>query len=80
MPPSVVCRMNGLVSKVTTMLEVLSDGKWHGVEELQQLTELSENQIQEIAAFLYEYDFVKMDAENKKVRINRCFQDFLTQQ
>lgn len=69
-----------MVSKVTTMLEVLSDGEWHGMEELQQLTELNENQVREIAAFLFEYDFVKMDAENRKVRLNRCFQEFLTQQ
>ncbi len=61
------------------VLEVLSDGEWHGVEELQQLTELNENQVREIAAFLYEYDFARMDVEKKKLRINRHFQEFLSQ-
>ena len=69
-----------LVSKVTTILEVLSDGEWHAVEELQQLTQLNENQVREIAAFLYEYDFVKMDAKNNNVRIRACIQEFLAQQ
>ena len=68
-----------LVSKVSMVLEVLSDGEWHGIEELQQLTELNENQVREVAAFLYEYDFVRMDVENKKLRINRHFQEFLSQ-
>ena len=69
-----------LVSKVTTILEVLSDGEWHEVEELKQLTDLSENKVREIAAFLYKYDFVKMDAKNSKVRIRECIQEFLAQQ
>jgi DNA-binding IclR family transcriptional regulator len=68
-----------LVSKVTLVLEVLSDGEWHRIEELQQLTELNENQVREIAAFLYEYDFARMDVEKKKLRINRHFQEFLSQ-
>jgi hypothetical protein len=68
-----------MASKVTVVLEVLSDGEWHGLEELQELAALNENQVREIAAFLYEYDFARVDVENRKVRINRCFQEFLTQ-
>jgi hypothetical protein len=61
------------------MLEVLSDGEWHGIEELRQLVELSETQVREIATFLFEYDLGVVDVSNKKVRINRCFQEILVQ-
>jgi hypothetical protein len=61
------------------ILEILSDGKWHGIEELQQRMELDEYEVREITTFLNKYDFAKIDDANKKVKINRDFQKFLTQ-
>jgi hypothetical protein len=65
------------VSKLALVLEVLGDREWHGIEELQQLVELNENQVQEGAAFLYEYDFAMIDIINKKVKIKQYFREFL---
>ena len=65
------------VSKLALVLEVLKDGEWHEIKELQQLVELNEKQMQEVAAFLYEYDLATMDIPNKKLKINRCFQELL---
>jgi hypothetical protein len=65
--------------KVTMILEILSDGKWHGIEELQQRMELDDYKLQEFTAFLNKYNFVTIDEANKKVRINRGFQKFLDQ-
>jgi hypothetical protein len=67
------------VSKLALVLKVLKDGEWHGIEELQHLVELNEYQMQEVGAFLYEYDLATMDTQNKKLKINRCFQEFLGQ-
>jgi len=61
------------------ILEILGDGRWHGIEELQQRLNLNERKIQEIAKFLSEYDFVKVDKEHGKVKINRNFQKLLAQ-
>ena len=66
-------------SKITMILEILSDGKWHGMEELQQRMELDEYEVQEITTFLNKYDFATIDDANKKVKINRDFQKFLAQ-
>ncbi|MFB3889470.1 MAG: hypothetical protein ACE14S_08255 [Candidatus Bathyarchaeia archaeon] len=66
-------------SRLSIMLEVLRDGEWHAIDELQQLTNLNEDQVREIAAFLYEYDLARMDLENEKIRISRMFQEFLSQ-
>lgn len=68
-----------LVSKITMILEVLDDGKWHGIVELQERLELNEREVQEITIFLTKYDFVKIDKEHERVRINRSFQRLLDQ-
>jgi len=67
------------MSKLAMVLDILSDGKWHGIDELQQRLELDEREVRVIAAFLSKYDFVKSDEENRKVRINRDFQKLLSQ-
>ena len=68
-----------MVSKVMMILELLSDGKWHGIEELLLRTGLSEQKFQEITGFLSRYGFVKVDEENKKVIVNRDFRRLLVQ-
>ncbi|UCF45463.1 MAG: hypothetical protein JSW44_02190 [Candidatus Bathyarchaeota archaeon] len=68
-----------MVSKITMILEVLDDGKWHGIVELQERLELNEREVQEITIFLTKYDFVKIDKEHERVRINRSFQRLLDQ-
>jgi len=67
------------VSKITMILEILGDGKWHGIEELQLRLGLNEHKVQEITTFLNKYDFVKIDKEHGKVKINRNFQKLLAQ-
>ena len=58
-------------SKIAMILEILRDGKWHGIEELQQRMELDECKVQEITKFLNKYDFATIDEANKKVKIKR---------
>ena len=67
-----------MVDEITLMLQVLSDGEWHKLAELQQVTNLKENHIQKIATFLHDFDFATMDTENKKVRLRSYFQNFVS--
>jgi DNA-binding IclR family transcriptional regulator len=62
-----------MVDKVALVLELLSDGKWHRVEELQRRLGLDESEVHEIAEFLKEYELAKVDEENGKMKINRDF-------
>ena len=68
-----------MVSQVMIILELLSDGKWHGIEELLFRAGLSERKFWEVMGFLGEYGFVKVDEKNKKIKINRDFQRLLAQ-
>jgi DNA-binding IclR family transcriptional regulator len=61
------------------ILEMLGDGKWHEIEELQLKLGLNEHKMQEITTFLNKYDFVEIDKEHRKVKINRNFQKLLAQ-
>ena len=68
-----------MVSKIMLALELLSDGKWHGTEELLLKLELNEHELQEITSFLGSYGFVEIDKENRKVKINKDFQKLVVQ-
>jgi len=68
-----------MVSKITTILELLGDGEWHGKEELLLRLEIDEQKFQEITTFLNKYDFVKIDEKNRKVKINKDLQRLLAQ-
>lgn len=66
-----------LGSAVATLLEMLSDGKWHGLAELPKQTGLAAYKVRRITAFLCRFDFVVVDEANAKVKISRDFQEFL---
>jgi hypothetical protein len=67
-----------VASKIDMILEVLSDGEWHSLYELQYLVKLTEKQIQKITSFLSEFDFVHVDLEKGRVTTTQNFQILLT--
>ena len=68
-----------LVSTLMVILELLSDGQWHKVEELLLKTGLDELKFEKVIGFLSKYNFVKIDNTNKRVKINRDFRKLLVQ-
>jgi hypothetical protein len=67
------------VSEIALVLDLLSDGKWHGMEELMQVLGLNEDKFEVIAAFLNKYDFVKVDEKNRRIKINGDFRSLPAQ-
>jgi len=68
-----------MAPKITMILDILSDGKWHRTEELLIRVELNEHKLQEVTTFLKCYDFVKVDKKSGKMKINKDFQKLLAQ-
>jgi hypothetical protein len=66
-----------LASRIGRILDLLSDGEWHGTEELKQILNLNDHAVEEVLAFLDKYEFAKVDIKNKRVRINKDFQELL---
>jgi DNA-binding IclR family transcriptional regulator len=60
-------------------LELLDDGKWHAISEIQRKTELDEITLREIIAFLKEYNFVTANDAKDKIRVNNDYKEFLTE-
>jgi DNA-binding IclR family transcriptional regulator len=67
-----------MASKIAAFLEILSDGEWHGLEEVRKRTRLSVKQVEQIAEFLEQYEFVTVDPAAKKIRIMEAVRRFLT--
>ena len=65
--------------KIAEVLEMLEDGKWHTLKEMQEKIKLSENKIQRIVEFLEEYGFVLMDEEKGWVKLDETVKEFLRQ-
>ena len=66
-------------SKITMILELLGDGKWHGIDQLRQQMGFKNHEMQEIAAFLSRYDLADVDGASRRVKINRDFKKILMQ-
>jgi Spy/CpxP family protein refolding chaperone len=58
---------------------MLKDGQWHMLEEIQEKTNLTEDQIQQIVAFLKEYRFIIMNETRKELRLEESVRRFLAQ-
>jgi len=56
---------------------MLSDGRWHTLEEIQRKMKLDQNQAQQTVAFLEEYNFVVADETKKKIKLNEGVRKFL---
>jgi len=64
--------------KVTRLLEILGDGKWHETKQLRQLVDLTDGQVEQLTDFLGRYDFAKIDESKNRVRISKEFKKVLT--
>jgi hypothetical protein len=76
---SIKARRGQLAYKLSRLLEILGDGKWHETYQLRQLMGLSDCEVEEITDFLEKYDFAEVDGAKKRVKINKDFKKILAQ-
>lgn len=62
--------MKRLSAKIENILELLGDGNYHELNELQDKTGLTQKQTRVVAEFLTEYGFVEM-SQDEKMKISR---------
>ncbi len=63
--------------RISGVLEMLSDGEWHRLEEIGKEMGLSTSQVQQIVGFLKQYEFVTLDEAKEKVRIGEAAREFM---
>jgi len=61
---------------IERILRILQDGRWHNINELAEKTHLTPLKMRLVTDFLAKYTFVKLDPENKKMKISRSFSRF----
>ncbi len=66
-------------SKITEILDNLSDGKWHALDEIQRKTSIEASQLGSIIDFLAEYNFIIFERKANKAKLEEKAQRFLTQ-
>ncbi|MGQ9566185.1 MAG: hypothetical protein ACUVT5_06545 [Candidatus Bathyarchaeales archaeon] len=65
------------IGKVDVLFEVLRDGEWHSLNEIISKTGMDKEKTKLIVSFLEEFDFIRMDREKKKVRLDVLTRRFL---
>jgi predicted transcriptional regulator len=62
------------------VLEILDDGHWHLMSDVQTETNLNASQSKEIIEFLKAYEFVTVDQKKNRVKLKEAVRKFLTQE
>ena len=58
---------------LSNILRTLEDGRWHLYREIANETGLSEEAILSVFRFLNEFDFVNIDDERRRVKLDSSF-------
>jgi len=64
---------------MTKFLEMLNDGRWHALKEIQKETGLDERRMQQVLTFLKEYNFVTVSETKKEIKLVNTVRKFLVQ-
>jgi len=62
---------------VEAILQLLENGRWHHLSDIQKKTMLHRSKIEALTRFLANYNFIKIDDEKQKVKIDPSLKQFL---
>lgn len=65
------------MTEVNDILELLENGRWHDLKEIREKIQLQDLDITSVTKFLAQYNFIKLDKEGKKAKLDSSTQDFL---
>ncbi|PVX26425.1 MAG: hypothetical protein CW716_05970 [Candidatus Bathyarchaeum sp.] len=60
-----------------TILELLENGKWHYLKDIEKKTQLNSWKLETVTRFLATYNFVKLDEAEQRVKIDSPTNKFL---
>ena len=52
-----------------TILQILENGEWHNLKDMEEKTQLTEHKVKHITNFLAKYNFVQLDETEQKVKL-----------
>ena len=60
-----------------TILRLLENGKWHYLKDIEEKTHLNIGKVENVTKFLANYNFVKLDEAEQKVKLDSPTNRFL---
>jgi len=63
--------------KVEDILMLLENGKWHNLKEIREKTKLNNLKVKSVTKFLLEYNFIKLDEGEQKIKLAQSMKKFL---
>jgi hypothetical protein len=65
--------------RIAEVLEILTDGEWHGLDDIRKRTKLRKHQVLQIIGFLEDYKFIMAKETKKEIKLKETVRKFLTQ-
>ena len=65
------------MSTIDDILWLLKDGEWHDLKEIAEKVALPQTKAELVVSFLGEYDFIQLNENNKKVRLQPPLLEFI---
>jgi DNA-binding IclR family transcriptional regulator len=60
-----------------TILQLLENGKWHHLKDIEKKTHLDSSKVENVTKFLAKYNFIKLDEAKQKVKLDPPTNRFL---
>jgi DNA-binding IclR family transcriptional regulator len=65
------------MSAIDEILWLLKDGRWHDLEEITKKLALPKNKAELAASFLAEYDFIQLNKNDRRVKLQPSTLEFV---
>lgn len=65
--------------RIAEVLEILTDGEWHGLDDIRKRTKLRKHQVLQIIGFLEDYKFIMAKETKKEIKLKETVRKFLIQ-
>jgi len=66
------------MAAIDRALEILKDGKWHSLDALMDELRLPKKVVERVLRFLAEFEFIRLDEKEQKVKIDNELQRLYT--
>ena len=66
-----------MLPRIDAILKLLENGVWHNLKEIGEKIQLPNIDTASVTDFLAQYDFIKLDKERRKARLDSSTQFFL---
>lgn len=67
-----------MAAAIDRTLEIIKNGEWHSLDAVTNELRLPKKTVERILRFLAEFEFIKLDEKEQRVKIDHDFQSLYT--